>query len=249
MQPITSSFARASADRAAKIRFDSSGYYFVGLMALVFAGFWKSYFSGFFSGTNDYNFYFHFHAAMMLLWVAALIAQPILIRKKKLAIHRIVGKLTYLLMPVMLVSVLLILNSGLKRLPEEEISFSQVIFPVRDFFLLAIAFSIGVWHRRNVQIHARAMVITGIVFIEPALFRLLGIVFKGMGPVGFFIGVFMILSLLITLIIKERKQKSARWLFPAFLIIDVIVYLILIFGIPLTFLDPVVKWFARLPLT
>jgi hypothetical protein len=234
---------------AAKIRFDRSGYYFIALMALAIAGFWPSYFSRFFNGTNDYNFYFHFHAVMMVLWVAVLIIQPILIRKKKVRIHRVIGKLTYLLMPVMLLSVLLILNSGLKQLPAEEISFSQVIFPVRDFFLLAIAFSIGVWHRRNVQIHARAMIITGIVFIEPALFRLLGRIFKGMGPTGFLVGVVLILSLLITLIIRERRQKSARWLFPAFLIIDVIVYLLLIFGVSLSFLDPVVKWFAKLPLT
>src|SRR6218665_2023980 len=89
----------------AKIRFDKSGYYFIALMALVFAGFWKSYFSRFFNGTNDYNFYFHFHAAMMLLWVIILIAQPLLIRKKKLGVHRIIGRLTYFLMPVMLLSV------------------------------------------------------------------------------------------------------------------------------------------------
>jgi heme exporter protein D len=234
----------------AKIRFDKSGYYFIALMALAFAGFWKSYFSKFFDGTNDYNFYFHFHAAMMVLWVAILIVQPILIRKKKLAVHRIIGKVTYVLMPVMLLSVLLIMNSGMKQIPAEEITFANVLFPVRDFFLLATAFSIGVWYRHHVQIHARAMVITGIVFIEPALFRFLGgVVFKGMGPVGFFVGVFLILSLLITLIILERKQKSARWLFPAFLIIDVIVYLVLIFQVPLSFLDPMVKWFAKLPLT
>ncbi|MCG2613718.1 hypothetical protein LZZ85_05480 [Terrimonas sp. NA20] len=234
---------------AAKIRFDRSGYYFIALMALAIAGFWPSYFSRFFNGTNDYNFYFHFHAVMMVLWVVALIIQPLLIRKKKLAVHRLIGKFTYLLMPVMLISVLLIMNSGLKKVPEEERSFSAVIFPVRDFFLLAIAFSIGVWHRRNVQIHARAMIITGIVFIEPALFRLLGQIFRGMAPAGFLVGVFLILSLLITLIIMERRLKSGRWLFPAFLIIDVIVYLLLIFGVSLSFLDPIVKWFAKLPLT
>jgi hypothetical protein len=233
-----------------KIRFDKSGYYFIALMALAFAGFWNSYFSKFFNGTNNYNFYFHFHATMMVLWVLTLIAQPLLIRKKKLHIHRLVGKFTYILMPVMLVSVLLILNSGMKAVAVNELTFASVIFPVRDFFFLLIFFTIGVIYRHNVQVHARAMIITGIVFIEPALFRFLGgVVFKGMGPVGFLVGVFLILSLLITLIIIERRQKSARWLFPAFLIVDVIVYLILILQVPLSFADPAVRWFAKLPLT
>lgn len=231
---------------APKIRFDKSGYYFIGLMALAFAGFWKSYFSKFFNGTNDYNFYFHFHATMMVLWVVILIIQPILIRKKKLHIHRIIGKLTYVLMPLILVSVLLILNSGMKATPSDQITFANVLFPVRDFLFLLVFFTIGAVYRRNVQIHARAMIITGIVFIEPALFRLLG---RLLGQLGGLIGIFLILSLLVTLMIRERNQKNGRWLFPAFFIVDVIVYLILILEVPLSFLDPAVKWFAALPLT
>lgn len=233
-----------------KIRFDKSGYYFIALLLLALAGFWRSYFSTFFTGSKSFSFYFHFHAVMMVLWVAILIAQPLLIRNKKLYLHRLIGKLTYILMPVMLLSVLLVLNRGMKEVPVNELSFAMVLFPVRDFLLLAIAFTIGAVYRRNLQIHARAMIITGIVFIEPALFRFLGgVVFKDMAPVGFLVGVFLILSLLTILIILERKQKSARWLFPAFLVVDVLVYCIVIFEVPLTLLDPLVKWFAKLPLT
>src|ERR1051325_3430348 len=89
--------------------FHTSGFYFIGLLALSFLGFWKSYFSKFFDGSMDYSGYFHFHAVMMLLWTAMLIAQPILIRKKKLNIHRLIGKASYVIMPMLLISVLLIL--------------------------------------------------------------------------------------------------------------------------------------------
>jgi hypothetical protein len=125
-----------------------------------------------------------------------------------------------------------------------------VLFPFRDIILLSTFFLIGIYYRHNVQIHARAMIITGIVFIEPALFRFLGgMVFKDKGPLGAFIGIGLILALLITLIIMERKQKSGRWLFPSLLIIYLIAYSITIFEIQLTFLDPLVRWFAKLPLT
>lgn len=233
-----------------KIRFDKSGYYFTGLLVLVFLGFWNSYFSKFFIGKNDYSFYFHFHAAMMILWVILLIIQPLLVRKKRLALHRIFGKFTYFMMPLLLISVLMVLNSGMKKIPNNEIAFSTIVFPFRDFILLTVAFSIGIYYRKDIQIHSRAMIITGIVFIEPALFRFLGgMLFKKMGDVGALIGIVLILSLLITLIVIERKQKSGRWLFPSLLAIYIIVYSIVIFQVPLTFLDPFARWLARLPIT
>jgi len=68
-----------------KIKFDLSGYYFIGLVVLVLSGFWPTYFSKFFDKTADFTVYFHFHAIMLSLWILALIVQPILIRKKKLA--------------------------------------------------------------------------------------------------------------------------------------------------------------------
>ncbi len=233
-----------------KMTFDKSGYFFIALLILAFLGFWQSYFSKFVTGINDTSFYFHFHAVMMVLWVSLLIIQPILVRNKKLHLHKRLGKLSYILMPVMLLSVLLILHSALNAVPPDKISFDMMLFPFRDFWLLIIAFVIAIRYRQNVQIHARAMIITGLVFIEPALFRFFNhMIFKDMGPVAAFAAMFLILSLLTTLVVLERKQKSGRWLFPSFLVIDIIVYSILIFEIPLTFLDPVARWFAALPLT
>lgn len=236
-----------------RIYFDKSGYYFIGLLVLAFLGFWNSYFSKFFNGQNEYTFYYHFHATMMVGWVGLLITQPLLIRQKKFHLHHLLGRVTYFMMPLLLISVLLVLNSGLKRIPVNEsemITFNLILFPFRDFLLLSAAFLIGIYYRRKVQIHARAMIITGIVFIEPALFRFLGgMVFKDNGVLAFYIGIGLILSLLVTLIIMERKQKSGRWLFPSLLAIYLIAYSIAIFEIQLTFMDPFVRWFARLSLT
>jgi hypothetical protein len=40
-----------------KLRFDLSGYYFIGLIVLVILGFWPFYFAKFFNGTADFTFY------------------------------------------------------------------------------------------------------------------------------------------------------------------------------------------------
>jgi hypothetical protein len=58
-----------------------------------------------------------------------LITQPILIRKKKLVLHKLIGKASYAVMPLLLISVLLILNAGLKAVPIEEITFTAILFP------------------------------------------------------------------------------------------------------------------------
>ena len=55
--------------KAAKLRFDLSGYYFFGLVLLVLLGFWSSYFAKFFNGTADFSFYFHFHAGVLILLI------------------------------------------------------------------------------------------------------------------------------------------------------------------------------------
>ena len=70
-----------------KLRFDLSGYYLLGLIVLILLGFWPSYFSKFLDGTANFSNYFHFHATVLIVWMALLIIQPILIRKKKLKIH------------------------------------------------------------------------------------------------------------------------------------------------------------------
>lgn len=233
-----------------KILFEKSGYYFIGLFVLAFLGFWNSYFSKFFTAQNDHSFYFHFHAVMMIIWVGLLILQPLLIRSKKFQLHRIIGKTTYIIMPLLLISVLLVLNSRMKSVPMNEVSFTGYLSPIRDIFLLTVTFSIGVYYRRNIHIHARAMIITGIIFIEPALFRFLSrMLFKDMGGTGVLMTIIIVLCLIGTLIFIERHQKKARWMFPSLLAIYFVGYIIIIFEIPLTFLDPFVKWFAALPLT
>ena len=230
-----------------KIRFDKAGYYFIGLVALVLLGFWKSYFSLFFKDvTNDYAFYFHFHATMVSLWVLMLIVQPILIRKKKLNVHRFIGKFSYAIMPLLLLSIILIENYTGKLSPDAELTFTNYVNSLSDALKVLIFFVIAIWGRHNVSIHARAMVCTGIAFIGPALVRFLANVHI---PNGYIVYAVMICSLLVTLIIIERKQKIGRWIFPLMLGLSLANFILAIYQIQIPVLDPAVKWIVKLPLT
>ena len=234
-----------------KIRFDLSGYYFIGLIGLVLLGFWKSYFSKFFNGTENYPFYFHFHAIMMALWILLLIFQPILIRKKKLAIHKLIGKLTYILMPLLFTSIILLTHYQIEQhvqiINGEKLYGPHLLIPFKDILILGTAYIIGVAYRQNINIHARAMVATGLVFIEPALTRFL-INLTNDRNIGYPCTIGILYSILIGLILLERKQKSGRWVFPLILGLYIFSHSLILFKIDFGVWESFSRWFAKLPL-
>ncbi|MDP9047143.1 MAG: hypothetical protein M3N14_03340 [Bacteroidota bacterium] len=234
-----------------KINFNDSGYYFIGLYALVLLGFWPSYFSRFFNGTADFAFYFHFHAVLLTLWIFLLIIQPILIRKKKLALHRLLGKLSYILMPLLFLSVILLAHS---RIPSHILVINgeknyglHLLIPFKDLLILGITYIIAIRYRHNIHIHARAMVATGIVFIEPTLIRLIKHVSGS--PLSLLFTIAIVYSLLIALIINERHQKKGRWVFPLVLGLYLIVHSLILFQIQIGPWETFARWFAALHLT
>jgi len=88
--------------------FHNSGFSFIILLFLAIIGFWQSYFSRLFSDIDNYTY---FHAITMLLWVGMLITQAFLIRFKKRSLHRFIGKFSYGLLPVLIISLILLAHS------------------------------------------------------------------------------------------------------------------------------------------
>ena len=236
-----------------KIRFEKSGYYFIGLVGLVLLGFWHSYFSKFFDWTENFPFYFHFHAIMMTLWISVLIAQPILIKKKKLTIHKFIGRLTYILMPLLFISVILLthyqIQNHVQIVNGEKLYGPHLIVPFKDLLILGTAYIIAIVYRHDINIHARAMVATGIVFIEPALIRFIRHALVQDVRLSYFLTIGLVYSLLIGLMIMERKQKKGRWVFPLILGLYILVHSLLIFQIRIGVWETFAKWFVALPLT
>lgn len=232
------------------IAFDTSGYYFIALFALAILGFWPSYFSKFFDGTGDFTLYFHFHAFFAVLWIFMLIAQPLLIRKKKFELHRKIGKLSYAVVPLIFISIILLAHSTLKG-PEENLGL-ELWIPFKDLLIFAMGYGIAIKYRRTMPIHARGMIVAGIVLIEPALVRLILFLFfpdSGFDPRGYLATISLVYIILIGLILAERKQKVGRWVFPLALGLYIFVHSILVFQIQIPPWQAFAEWFAGLPLT
>jgi hypothetical protein len=233
-----------------RMNFNKFGYYAVGLLAIAVLGFWPTYFSKFFDGTADFNFYYHFHFMMATSWIALLIVQPMLIRKKKLPIHRQVGKLSFVILPLFFVSVILLKHYNLGGEVTEGLG-ASLWLQLKDLVIIGTMFTIAMVNKHTMQIHARAMIATGIVFIEPTLGRF--IILTVLPEPDFFLGlgitVAIMYALIISLIILERKQTKGRWVFPLLLAMFIVFHCLIFFEISFPLWDAIAAWFVKLPIT
>jgi hypothetical protein len=229
-----------------KINFDKAGYFILILIPIIILAFWPSYFSIIFSNIITPSFYSHFHGIMMLIWISLLIAQPILIRRKRLKTHRLLGKVSYFVGPVVFISMLMITHQTRRVI----VSPSAITFTNLNLWL--ICYTLAIVYRHKTYIHARAMIGTAISLLDPIFMRFMFYVIVPTihlsGLVAFFIGVSIVLGVLIALIILERKQKKGRWIFPLILGYYILGYSIILFDIKIP-PDSFNKWFNSLPLT
>ena len=237
-------------NRPKKIRFEKSGYYFIGLVAIMFLGFWPTYFSKYFDGTANFNLYFHFHFMMASLWIGLLIVQPLLIKKKKLAVHKQIGKLSFIILPLFIISVILLKHHQIGGAVKEGLG-ASLWLQLKDIIIISVMYTIAIVNKHNIQIHARAMIATGIVFIEPTLGRF--IIITVLPEPNFILGlgitVAIMYTLIISLIIFERKQTSGRWVFPLLLLLFMAFHYLIFNQVSFPLWDSFAEWFVKLPIT
>ena len=92
--------------------FRYASFYLMGLLFLLVAGFWQTYFS---IAPGDVLPSLHAHGIPMVLWALFLIVQPWLIRTGRTNWHRTIGKLSYALFPILIVSVIYVVIQDLGR--------------------------------------------------------------------------------------------------------------------------------------
>jgi hypothetical protein len=110
----------------------------------------------------------HFHATMLVLWLLLLIVQPFLIIKKKVALHRLLGKASYFVVALMVLSLILIINQEQSRGKNLPV-FAANLF---DFPVFVVFYGLAIYYRKKPAYHARFMIISVLPFINPALARL-----------------------------------------------------------------------------
>jgi hypothetical protein len=149
-------------------KYRALGYFFLILIPLVFFGFYKTYFIQFPTFRDVKHNYIHIHAAIAIIWVLLIIVQPFLIVNKKFSWHRKLGKLSYLIFPLLILSFIpMVLNNLNSDTPE------NAFFPIGDGTLLVLFYSLAIYNRKKTALHMRYMIAAALVLFGPTVGRIL----------------------------------------------------------------------------
>ena len=239
------------------LKFRNSGFYFVALLALAITAFWQPYFSHLAGVPSDpdaaISQYKHLHVVMAVAWLALLITQPMLIRSNRQAVHRKLGKVSYALAPLVFLTIVLLAHSQIVALAEQSDPRRHFILFIQLSFALffAVLYGMAMFSRRDSSIHARYMICTGILLIEPVLVR----VFKfNLSSISWSVPYQYVTwpavdLLLVALIISDRRQNAGGKVFQYALAVFIAFQIL-----HLTITDTLpwinfAGWFAGLPLT
>ena len=109
-----------------------------------------------------------------MTWMLLLIVQPLLIHYGKAHLHRTVGKVSWVLGPLIIISLFLVGRGGYARglgiVPEQE-NLSFVVLDMRGFLSFAIFWFMAKITRKFPASHMRYMIATGILAIGPGVGR------------------------------------------------------------------------------
>ncbi len=218
--------------------------YFAGFFALALVAFWPSYLSQ----PSSFAPYTHLHAAAASIWMILLIAQSWAIGARRVAQHRLFGKLSYVFAPLLVVSILLLAHSRIKGIAAADYPLQTYILYLQFSlgFLFALSYGLAIWNRRSVARHSRFMVCTALTLVDPVVVRILFWLFPNQtwyqwATFGLTDLVFLILIWL------ERGNRAGRGVFPAMLAVFLVAQVPALFGLTFSPLwQAFAAWYASL---
>lgn len=153
-----------------EIAYRNVGFFMPALIGCVALGFYKTYFGLPAEQFLNLPALVHVHAALASLWVLLLIAQPLLVRSGRVGAHQALGKMSYVLFPALLLSALPLLFQVWRR-GDAPILFAGA----SNVLQLLLFYALAIKNRKNTPAHARYMIATGLVLLDPTLGRMAGL--------------------------------------------------------------------------
>ena len=228
-----------------------------GLFLFVFWGFWPSYFSRL---LDQSSWRFHFHGLTMISWCVFMITQAYLIRANKRSVHKQVGKLSYVIAPLIVISTLVLAHYRLRPEGLTDATLYFLALPIALLLQYLVAYGLAIYHRRSPPVHARFMVCTALPMM-PAIFdRVMGFYLMpparaqflpqiGGEPQYWLISWAVVDTLLILFSIWDWRSRRRLNVFPV-----VLVAFVIFEGLTMTVYSTALwrsftQWFLSLPLS
>jgi hypothetical protein len=167
------------------------------ILAFAVLGFFPSYF-GLLPTFPGVSSAIHFHAAAVVLWLLLVLAQAVLVRRGRAELHKRLGRLGFVMLPLVMLSFLLAMNDGQLRHKNPELLLATAF----DGLLFLTFAGLGLLYRRRTPYHRGFMFLALLPFLNPSLGRLL--LPQLSLPVEFLA--------MVALLLRARKRKEP--LFP-----------------------------------
>jgi hypothetical protein len=184
----------------------------------------------FFPQFKRFSWIHHTHGALMVSWVIMLVIQPYLIYKGKYKTHRLIGRISYFIAPLMLISMFLAtrlnyLNS-VGKIPFKDVAYIQALNFITPLIFL-LFYSLAIIHKKEVFKHKRYMIGTSFIMLTAVLNRLLLEIFGNIEPYEFFIPLY--LGVVVSALLLANDIFKKRNPFPYTIVTFVLFFNIIIF--------------------
>ncbi|HEY8051255.1 MAG TPA: hypothetical protein VIE42_00425 [Steroidobacteraceae bacterium] len=156
------------------------GCFLLVLVPIFVAGFWIPYLSEIPKFESSITPAVHVHAVLLFSWIGLLVVQPFAIRYQAFALHRLLGKASFILMSMIVPFALAMIWKEY----HEKISAGTTMATARNAELISaaqLAVIVGVYVlaiirilRRDVAAHMRYMICIALFLLPPGLARTLG---------------------------------------------------------------------------
>lgn len=149
-------------------------YFFIAIFIITNLGFYKTYLIHF-PTFEGFPLVYHLHGMLAMAWVLMLIGQSYLIRVQKYDLHRLMGKLSYAVMPLFLLSLFFAAKESylrnIKIQPQADALANFSNGGTIDILFIGLIYALAIIYKKNVGYHLRFMTSTGLIILQPGLGR------------------------------------------------------------------------------
>ena len=227
-----------------------NSFFFMAIIPLfALWGFWVTYFT---RPAETLSGYDHLHGFAMLAWCVMLILQSFLVRTSRRDLHGTMGKLSYLIAPLVIVSTVMLANYKInfRGLTDEGL----YVLGLQVFILIqfTVFYAMAIYYRKMPDVHARWMICTAITLLDPIFARIILVNFihvpieTGIAQYITYTGIEIIV---LVLIYKDWKAHQRRDVFVPALVILLVTHALSLFTLKIPAWENFAMWFKALPLS
>ena len=190
-------------------KYDRASLLSIGILLVLLWGFYRTYIV-FFPSFEGFVFAQHFHGIIMSLWMACLIAQPLLISRKKYRVHKMIGKISFVLAPLLMISIFGVSKMTFQRnltASAVEDAVAGISLSIPGLIIFAVLYLLAIKNTHWTYNHMRYMIGTALLMIGPGLGRVLILYFEVPPPIGISITLAVVAVLAITLLVVDLAKK------------------------------------------